>query len=124
MGCQPPSDDIVVSDAIYRPPLGAGTVGAAYFTIQSPTDDRILTLSSPIAQAVELHETVVENGRAFMRPVANIELPAGDPVELRPGARHLMIIGPQVPDGAETFPIVIRLESGGTVTIECAILTG
>lgn len=117
-GCAQPSAPVTVSDPVYRPPLGAGSVGAAYFTIESASDDSVVSFSSPMAAAVEIHETVVENGRASMRPIGALELPARTPVALEPGGVHLMIIDPQPLEADQTFPLTIELESGVTLTVE------
>jgi len=116
--CGQPSAPVTVSDPVYRPPLGAGSVGAAYFTIESASDDSAVSFSSPMAAAVEIHETVVENGRASMRPIGALELPARTPVALEPGGMHLMIIDPQPLEADQTFPLMIKLESGVTLTVE------
>lgn len=117
-----PSPELEIRDAAYRPPLGAGTVGAAYFSIESSIEDRIVAVSSELASAVEIHETIVENGRASMRPLPTFELPAGEAVELAPGGVHLMVIGPYPLEGRTTFPITIQLESGRLLQTECTLL--
>lgn len=117
-----PSPELEIRDAAYRPPLGAGTVGAAYFSIESSTEDRIVAVSSELASAIEIHETIVENGRVSMRPLPEFELPAGETVSLSPGGVHLMVIGPYPLEDRATFPITIQLESGRILNAECAVL--
>ena len=122
-GCGQPDAPVTVSDPVYRPPLGAGSVGAAYLTIESASDDSVVSFSSPMAAAVEIHETVVENGRASMRPIGALELPAHTPVALEPGGMHLMIIDPQPIEVDQTFPLMIELESGVTLTVKSELST-
>lgn len=121
MSCIQATDEVVVSDAVYRPPLGAGVVGVAYLTIESPTADRIVGVSSPAARAVEIHSTVFEGAMASMHPQQTLELPPNTPVELSAGGRHLMVIEPQSVVSMDTFPITLQLESGRTLNIQCAI---
>lgn len=98
------------------------SMGAAYVTITSPVDDKLLSASvdASVAATVEVHETyMVEpgtettgmdmgsettmamgsettmamgDGEMGMRPVEFVELPAGVAVELKPGGYHIMLI--------------------------------
>ena len=56
--------------------------GAAYLTIVSPTTDRLTAASSPVAKKVELHTMLMEGGVMKMRPLAAIDIPAGQTVTL------------------------------------------
>ncbi len=75
-------------------PPGAPT-GAAYLTIGARQHSVILTgARSPISEAVELHDMSMHNGMMRMRHIKNLEIAAGDSVEMRPGnGVHLMLIG-------------------------------
>lgn len=120
-GCTPADDGVTVTDAIYQPPLGAGTVGVAYMTIESAAADRVVGVSSPAARAVEIHSTVFDGAMASMQLSDTLELPANTPVPFTPGGRHLMVIDPQPIENIDSFPITIRLESGRSIDIDCAI---
>jgi periplasmic copper chaperone A len=54
---------------------------------------QLVSASSPAAKAVELHTHLMEEGMMKMRRIAQIELPAGKMVELKPGGLHVMLIG-------------------------------
>jgi copper(I)-binding protein len=58
--------------------------GAAYLTIVSPTADRLTAVSSPVAKKAELHTMSMEGGVMRMRPLAAIDIPAGQTVTLSP----------------------------------------
>ncbi len=45
------------------------------------------------ALKVEMHETVTENGRASMKAVERVDIPAGESVAFAPGGKHLMLWG-------------------------------
>lgn len=108
---------LTIADAQYRPPLGASGIGAAYFSVTSPVADRIVGLSSPQADRVEAHASVVEGTQVSMKHLATVELPAGKPVVFGPNGMHLMVYAPKgIAEGA-TFPIQIELESGRSETI-------
>ncbi|MGH8031313.1 MAG: copper chaperone PCu(A)C [Luteimonas sp.] len=58
-------------------------------------DDRLVAVSSPDAQRVEIHEMRMDGGVMRMRQLADgIPVRAGGKVELKPGGMHLMFIGP------------------------------
>lgn len=121
VACSGQTETVVVSNAVYRPPLGSGSVGVAYLTIESRTADRIVGVSSSAAKLVEIHSTVFEGSMASMQPLNILDLPANTPVELSAGGRHLMVIEPQPVVRMDTFPITIQLESGRILNIDCAI---
>ena len=90
--------DITVTDAFVRAGAAQATAGAAFMTLTSPTADRLVSASSPVAERVELHTHIMEGGIARMREVeGGIDLPAGTPVALQPGGLHIMLIGLKQP---------------------------
>lgn len=117
---------IVVEDGWVRAtPLGA-SIGGGFLTIgnESGRDDRLVGISSPRAQKVELHETVLTDDLARMRPVPDgMEVPDGARIALAPGAYHLMFIGLSEPfrEGA-TVPISLTFEKAGRLETELAVL--
>lgn len=85
---------------------------AAFGTITNPGRGELVVVaaSSPAAEAVELHESVLEaDGSTTMRQVAGFTVPAGGERELVPGGDHLMLLGLHEPlePGEE---VVVRLE--------------
>ena len=85
---------IRVSDAwVLNPPI-ADQPGAAYLVIQNNgAADKLLSVTSDLAQTIELHESMESGGMMQMSPVPNIPIPANGKVELRPGGFHIMLIG-------------------------------
>jgi copper(I)-binding protein len=80
-----------------RPANAAMPNSAAYALLLNLTgaDVQLVTASSPVAQAVELHEMLMAAGDVMqMRHVeAGIIVPAGGLVHLKPGGLHVMLIG-------------------------------
>jgi periplasmic copper chaperone A len=117
-----PDGGVVITDAWVRStPNG---LGAAYFSIVSPTDDRLVAagVDSTIAGAVELHEIAENDGRMVMREVAGIPLPAGESVRLEPGGFHLMLLDmPAMLAVGQQIEIRLVLERAGSVTILAAV---
>lgn len=48
---------------------------------------------SPVAETVELHTHVAENGMMRMRRIERMEVAPGENLELAPGGLHVMLIG-------------------------------
>jgi len=87
-------------------------------------DDRLLGADSDAALAVEIHRTVVEDdGRAFMRMLDDVLVPAGGSVAFRPGGLHLMLV---VPDErvfvGGTFEVTLRFERTAPITVTVPVV--
>lgn len=55
---------------------------------------RLEGISSPIAEAAELHAVVQRDGMMLMRPVkSRVVIVAGGELALRPGGYHVMLVG-------------------------------
>ncbi len=104
-----------------RPAVGTGVV---YFTLvnSSSAPDRLTRVTSPVASAVELHESTETHGTmnsmsgsmsgmamsgvASMHRVKSIAIPAHGSTKLTPGGYHVMLIGLRHPLRAgQSFPI-------------------
>lgn len=55
-------------------------------------EDKLISISSDVAQSIEIHQTQKNQGKLQMVPQTFIELPAKFMVELVPGTYHLMLI--------------------------------
>lgn len=114
-----------INDAWARATPGKSENGAAYLTIQSPTADRLVSASSPVAKKAELHTMSMQGMVMKMRPIAGLDIPAGQPVALKPGGEHIMLMGLHQPlHEGQSFPLTIDFEKAGprtvTVTVEKA----
>ncbi len=92
--------------------------GGAFVTIQSGQDDTLLTASSPSSASMEIHEMRLEDNIMRMRQIPKLELPAGQPIELKPGGYHLMFQGLRQPlqTGAEV-EVTLTFEKAGEQTL-------
>ena len=78
-------------------PPGART-GAAYMTLRSVSEDRLIGVTSPASTATAIHEMKMDGNVMQMREVeGGLVLPAGRPVTLAPGGFHLMLMGLAAP---------------------------
>jgi hypothetical protein len=92
--------------------------GAVYMTLVGSNQDvRIVSASSPVAEQVELHDHIMNDGIMQMREIEAITVPAGANVELEPGGLHVMLLGlTQELSEGETFPLTLNFDSGDSMT--------
>jgi copper(I)-binding protein len=83
--------------------------------LSARADTRLVEVSSPIAGVVELHEMAMEQDVMRMRAVkAGLALPAGKPVELKPGGYHVMLMDLKGPVKAgDVVPVTLVFEGQG-----------
>ena len=99
------------TDAWVRATVASQKSTGAFVTLTSSEDAKVVAATSPAAAMVELHTSSQEGGVMQMRAVEAIELPAGKPVQLKPGATHVMLMGLSKPVAAgESFPLVFTIE--------------
>ena len=116
------TNQLEVSNAWARATPGKAENGAAYLTIQSPTPDRLLSVSTPAAKKAELHTMSMEGMVMKKRPLADLDIPAGQPVTLKPGGQHVMLLGLDAPlREGQSFPLTLTFEKAGTRTVTVAI---
>ena len=114
-----------VNDAWARATPAKAETGVAYLTIQSPTADRLVSASTPVAKKAELHTMSMQGMVMKMRPISGVDIPAGQPVSLKPGGEHIMLLGLKQPlREGQSFPLTLDFEKAGprtvTVTVEKA----
>lgn len=97
-------------------------IASSYLVVTSPEPgDRLVAASSPVALRVSIHATA-DSGA--MSGVGSLDLPAGEPVEMLPGRRHLMLEGldlPLVP--GDRVPIELVFERAGPVSGEVPVVS-
>jgi periplasmic copper chaperone A len=104
-----------------RAPTAAG-----YLTIANDGDqpDRLVAVSSPLAEKADLHQMQMKDGVMTMRPVeGGIKIPAKGSVTLSPDGFHIMFISPKEPlkEGGE-LPVTLTFEKAGKVETSLDIL--
>ena len=78
---------VLVANGYVRGTLPGQTVTAAYCEIvnQSRAEAVLASVSTPVARAVEVHETRDEDGMLRMRPVQRLVVPPRSTLRLAPG---------------------------------------
>lgn len=75
-------------------PVTPDRPAAGYFTVEggdAPVD--LVAVTADLAQRVEMHETVKENGMTIMRELRSAPVPVQGKLEFQPGGKHLMVWG-------------------------------
>lgn len=130
LGCtrQPTADfaagDLAIQKPWSRPTMEGMPMGVAYLVIENRgrSTDKLLGASTPAAEAVELHRTVVADGMASMRPVEAVDIAPGATIHIEPEGLHFMLVGLKQPlvAGAE-YPLELSFERAGRVTVQVKV---
>jgi copper(I)-binding protein len=98
-----------VQDAWARASVPGQKATGAFMKITASADTRLVSISTPVAAVAEVHEMKVDGGVMTMRAVTGgLALPAGKPVELKPGSYHLMLMDLKQPLQKDTaIPITL-----------------
>lgn len=80
-------------------PMSGMSMTAGYFALENRGAEtiRITSVTSPQFARIEMHETVVENDVARMRPIEYVTVEAGETLVFEPGGMHLMMFEPSRP---------------------------
>lgn len=109
---------IAITPGFVRTPSKGAPATAGYLSLTASLDDTLLKVSTEAASSVELHTMTMQEGVMRMRPLPQIDLPAGQTVALAPGGLHLMIMQPdQSLVAAGTVEITLTFENAGDITV-------
>lgn len=103
-----------------RPTPPGTPMGVGYLVIRNHGDSDItlISASTPRADRVSIHETLMKDGVMRMQPLkSGLKISAGETVELKPNSYHLMLekLTERLKEG-ESIPLT--LEFKGAVAIE------
>lgn len=120
--------DLAVEQPWARATPGRAPTGAAYLTLvnRGKDDDRLLGAASPVAAKAELHGHQAASGHAGhvmeMRPVAEVQVKAGQTVVFKPDSLHVMLVGLKAPlKEGERFQLILRFAKAGEIQVEVPI---
>lgn len=102
----------------------SSTPASIYFVVRNNTTqaDRLLGISTEIAQTAELHATTIENNVAKMGLVAGIDIPANGAMELKPGGYHVMLLNlTRSLTVGEKIPLKLQFEQAGEFIVEAEV---
>lgn len=98
-------------------------VGAAYAVISNRgAADRLVAVESTLSEQVEIHNSSQQAGRMQMRPVAEVDVPAGGRVVFEPGGSHLMLIDLKRPlRQGELLSMTFVFANAGRLTVQLPV---
>jgi periplasmic copper chaperone A len=115
-----PTGSIAVNGAFSRAAPKDGT-GGAFMTITNNGSqaDQLLSAASNASQMVELHETFDDNGVMKMRAQPQgFEIPAHGKLELKPGGKHIMLMGlASALEPGKDIEVTLLFEKAGPVKV-------
>lgn len=117
------SPQIELDRAWARPTVGQAP-GAVYVAIDNKggSADRLTGASTDNAAMAMVHQNEVVNGVARMRMAGEINIPAGDRIEMVPGGTHIMLEGLRAPlKTGDRFDLVLRFKESGDKTVKVTV---
>lgn len=104
--------DVLVSQAWIRPAVKGQSGTGGFMRLISTQGVTLEGFESSVAKA-ELHEMSMDGNVMRMRPIHALTLPAGRPVDLKPGSYHLMLINLKKPlKAGDVVPVTLKLKAG------------
>ena len=105
------STTVKVEDAWVRGTLATQKATGAFMRITPSANARLVSVSSPVAGVVEIHEMAMDNDIMKMRQLPGLDLAAGRTTELKPGGFHVMLMDLKAPvKGGEMVPLTLVFE--------------
>ena len=110
-----------VQDAWVRATVAGQPSTGAFMTLQADSDSKLLSVQSPVAKTVQIHQSTMKDDVMSMRQVESVALPAGKPVSFDPHGYHIMLIDltAQVQEGSKVpLTLIVENAKGEKETIE------
>lgn len=101
-----------------------GRPASGYFQLRISGDrGALLSVTSPQAARIEMHETMTHGNMTAMRPLARVPVRDGELLEFAPGGRHLMLfdLDRRVPAGGRVT-LVLHFERGAPETLSAQMV--
>lgn len=102
---------VTVKDAWVRATVAQQKATGAFMRLESTQDTKLVGASSPLTATVEVHEMLMQDNVMKMREVPAVEVPAGKPVDLKPGGYHIMLLNlQQQVKAGDNIPLALVFE--------------
>lgn len=97
--------------SVYVPLLNKGT-----------KPDNLVIIRTPVAEEAMLHESKIVDGVSQMTMLDDLLLLPNQPVAMRPGGKHIMLMGMkrQLIEG-ESFPLTLKFQNAGEITVSVMV---
>lgn len=104
------------------PPVSENS--AAYFTLHNTSDKAldILSVSSDVARAVELHNVIKTGDLMQMQKQDKVVVPAHQSLQFQPGSYHVMLIGLKKPlEENQSVSLTLHFADGTTAPVSLTV---
>ena len=98
--------------------------GAVYLTLTNHGShpDKLLSASADVAERVEVHSHILEDGMMKMRRVESVILPPHEDVLFAPGGQHIMLMGLKQPLAAgDRFGLLLEFDQAEQTSVEVVV---
>lgn len=100
--------------------------GGGYLSVKNTgtAPDRLMSVSSPAAKTIQVHEMKMEGSVMRMREIDGpLEIKPGETVTLAPGGMHLMMMGLKAPlKQGEKVPLTLVFEKAGKIDVDLSVV--
>lgn len=106
------ADTVKIDNAWVRATAPGQRVAGGFLDLTADTDMKLVGGSSPASNTLELHMMKMDGGVMEMRQIAEIDLPKGKTVSLKPGGLHIMFIDlkQQIREG-DMVPVTLTVKN-------------
>ena len=100
-----------VDDAWVRATVAGQPSSGAFMTVTASSDSKLLSVQSPVAKLVQIHEMSMKDDVMKMQQVQSVALPAGEAVSFDPHGYHIMLMNltAQIKEG-DKVPLTLTVE--------------
>lgn len=122
-----PQPAVQVEGAWARTSVPGQKATGAFMKLTAREATQLVAVTSPAAAVAQVHEMKLEGDIMRMRPVPALDLPAGQPVELKPGGYHVMLMdlkAPLVRDSTVPLTLTFRNARGVESRLELQVPVG
>jgi copper(I)-binding protein len=121
--CGKPAPEVQIMDVWTRDTVGSTANAAVFMTITSPTGDRLVAASTPVASKTDLMTMHDDNGAMAMTYLKGIDVPAGTEVSLDPSGLHIWLADLKQPlHNGESFPLTLEFEKAGRREVRVSVI--
>ena len=105
---------IAITNPWVRATVQGQKATGAFMTVTSKENAKLVSVSSPVAGIVEIHEMKMDKDVMKMAALpSGLDLPAGKPVDLKPGGFHIMLMDLKLPLNKDvSVPLTLTIQDG------------
>ena len=125
LGAAAQAQTVEVKGAWARATVQGQKASGAFMQLTAKDNAQLVSISTPVAGVVEVHEMKMEGDVMRMRAVqGGLQLPAGKTVQLKPGGYHVMLMDLKTPllkDTTVPLTLVFKDSKGVQTTTELKV---